>query len=143
MTPSETSWEGAHSPSVDGPTEESVPLRADESSQTANAFSETEGLGERLLVFDCHEAWVYQLRWLGLPMDIVVGLGGRQKSGWDEAMRPVPPNARILKPNDLNPAREPYRCMVAHNMTDLLDMKNLVGPRLLVLHETLDGTILE
>jgi hypothetical protein len=143
MTPSETSWEGARSPSADGPTEESVSPRADESSQTANAFSETEALGDRLLVFDCHEAWVYQLRWLGLPMDIVVGLGGRQKSGWDEAMRPVPPNARILKPNDLDPAREPYRCMVAHNLTDLLDMKNLAGPRLLVLHETLDGTILE
>jgi len=143
MTPPETSWEAAHSPSADRSTKESVPARVNESSLSTNAPSETEELGERLLVFDSHEAWVYQLHCLGLPMDIVVGLGGRSKAGWDEAMRPVPPNSRLLRPVDLEPAREPYRCMLAHNLTDLLDMKNLAGPRLLVLHETLDGTILE
>jgi hypothetical protein len=105
--------------------------------------SEPSDLGERLLVFDCHEAWVHQLRWLGIPMDIVVGLPGRPKAGWDESMRPIPPNARLLQLGDLDAAGEPYRCMIAHNLTDLLDMKNFKGPRLLVLHETLDGAILE
>ena len=28
----------------------------------------------RLLVFNCHEAWVYQLGWLGYKLDIVIGL---------------------------------------------------------------------
>ena len=47
--------------------------------------------GQRLLVFDCHEAWVYQLRLLRWPLDIVVGLRGRHTQEWDESMRPIPP----------------------------------------------------
>ena len=50
---------------------------------------------ERLLVFNCHEAWVHQLGGLDRPMDVIVGLSGRFKKTWDEQMRPVPPNARI------------------------------------------------
>lgn len=100
-------------------------------------------LSQRLLVFDCHEAWVYQLRLLDLPMDIVIGLRGRPKTDWDEAMRPLPPNARLLRPADIPDISGQYRCIVAHNLTDLLDVKSLSGPRVLVLHETLDGAILE
>ena len=37
-----------------------------------------------LLVFNCHEAWVYQLGVLGYDLDIVVGLSGRYKKTWDE-----------------------------------------------------------
>ncbi len=96
-----------------------------------------------MLVFDCHEAWVYQLRTVGRPMDVVVGLRGRATQSWDERMRPVPPNARLIRLEEalLNP--EPYGCIVAHNLTDLLDAKTIPGPRLLVLHETLDGNALE
>jgi hypothetical protein len=133
---------GPATSAADPPTQ-AVPHRADQKSRPIDGLSEADRLDERLLVFDCHEAWVYQLRWLGLPMDIVVGLGGRAKSGWDHAMRPLPPNARLLRLEDLDPDRGPYRCMIAHNLTDLLDMKNLAGPRLLVLHETLDGAIVE
>jgi hypothetical protein len=143
MTPPETSSETLHAPSSGESTPQIDSPIADEPRLRIHEASETGALGERLLVFDCHEAWVHQLHYLGLPMDIVVGLGGRSKAGWDEAMRPVPPNSRLLRPVDLDPAREAYRCMIAHNLTDLLDMKSLAGPRLLVLHETLDGTILE
>jgi hypothetical protein len=111
--------------------------------RSLNTSSEVHPLSERLLVFDCHEAWVYQLRSLGLPMDIVIGLRGRQKTDWDEAMRPLPPKARTIRQNDLHHVSGQYRCIIAHNLTDLLDVKSLSGPRLLVLHETLDGAILE
>lgn len=97
----------------------------------------------RLLVFDCHEAWVYQLRWLDQPMDVIVGLRGRDARGWDFAMRPEPPNARIVRLEEVLSSGEVYDCIVAHNLSDLLDVKSLVGPRLLVLHETLDGLTLE
>jgi glycosyltransferase involved in cell wall biosynthesis len=96
-----------------------------------------------LLVFDCHEAWVYQLCWLDQPMDVVVGLRGREVSEWDSAMRPEPPNARIVRLEEVLAAGELYDCIVAHNLSDLLDVKSLVGPRLLILHETLDGLALE
>jgi len=39
-----------------------------------------------LLVFNCHEAWVYQLGVLGYDLDIIIGLKGRHKETWDEQM---------------------------------------------------------
>ncbi|HXX44781.1 MAG TPA: glycosyltransferase [Candidatus Acidoferrales bacterium] len=100
-------------------------------------------MNDRLLVFDCHEAWVYQLRALPFPLDIVVGLRGREIDGWDQKMRPIPPNARLVRLEDVLRTPGPYRCAVAHNLTDLLDAKTLQGPRLLVVHETLDGALRE
>lgn len=97
----------------------------------------------RLLVFNCHEAWVHQLRFLNRPLDIVVDLPGRHTRGWDEAMRPVPPNARLIPLSEVLATRETYDCIIAHNLTDLLDVKTMSGPRLLVIHLTLDGIILE
>jgi hypothetical protein len=97
----------------------------------------------RLLVFNCHEAWVYQLRLLDRPLDVILGLPGRPTAGWDESMRPVPPQARFVQLEDVRHTGETYDCIIAHNLTDLLDAKNLSGPRLLVLHCTLEGMILE
>jgi glycosyltransferase involved in cell wall biosynthesis len=98
---------------------------------------------DRLLVFDCHEAWVYQLRVLPQPMDVIVGLKGRHTEGWDEAMRPVPSNARIVRLADVLEAAPSYYCIVAHNLTDLLDVKTLLGPRLFVIHQTLESIMKE
>jgi len=97
----------------------------------------------RLLVFDCHEAWVYQLRLLDQAMDVVVGLKGRHTAGWDYRMRPLPPNARIVTLSEALAATEPYDCIIAHNLTDLLDVKSLAAPRLFVIHGTLEGIALE
>jgi len=97
----------------------------------------------RLLVFDCHEAWVYQLRALEQPMEVVIGLKGRHTQGWDEAMRPIPPNARLVRIEEAIASGTQYDCIVAHNLSDLLDSKPLVAPRLFVIHGTLDGLILE
>jgi hypothetical protein len=97
----------------------------------------------RLLVFDCHEAWVYQLRLLDQLMDVVVGLKGRYTAGWDYRMRPFPPNARIVTLQEALAATAPYDCIIAHNLTDLLDVKSLDAPRLFVIHGTLEGIALE
>jgi hypothetical protein len=99
-------------------------------------------MNDRLLVFDCHEAWVYQLRALACPLDVIVGLRGRHTGGWDQHMRPVPPRARLLRLENVPRDGRPYGCIIAHNLTDLLEAKNIPGPRLLVLHETLDSTAL-
>jgi len=76
-------------------------------------------------------------------MDVVVGLKGRHTQGWDEAMRPVPPNARIVRLEEAVASGVQYDCIVAHNLSDLLDAKPIVAPRLLVIHGTLDGLILD
>jgi hypothetical protein len=97
----------------------------------------------RLLVFNCHEAWVFQLRLLQRPMDIIVDLPGRHVRDWDEAVRPIPPFARVVSLAEARKKRERYACIIAHNLSDLLDIKALRGPRILVIHLTLDGMILE
>lgn len=93
----------------------------------------------RLLVFNCHEAWVHQLGYLDRPMDVIVGLSGRFKDTWDEQMRPLPPNARIVTLEQVLARPDPYYCIIAHNISDLLDVKLLPGPRLIVIHSTLEG----
>jgi glycosyltransferase involved in cell wall biosynthesis len=97
----------------------------------------------RLLVFNCHEAWVHQLRLLDQPMDIVIGLPGRHTLGWDESLRPVPLRSRLVTLRDVLSSHTTYDCIIAHNLTDLLDVKTLLGPRLLVIHVALDGLVLE
>jgi hypothetical protein len=91
----------------------------------------------KLLVLNCHEAWVHQLGVLGAELDIVVGLPGRYTRTWDTRMRPVPPKARLLALSEARSAG--YDAVINHNITDLLDTKHLDAPKVLVLHETLEG----
>ena len=96
---------------------------------------------DRLLVFNCHEAWVHQLSALDAELDIVVGLPGHHHGGWDSRMRPQPPRSRLLGLAEVQASGGAYDCIIAHNLTDLLDVKALPGPRLLVLHSTYEGRI--
>lgn len=97
-----------------------------------------------LLVFNCHEAWVYQLGALGYDLDIIVGLKGRYKSQWDEQMRPPPRNSRFITLEEaLRSDNKEYYCIIAHNISDLLDVKNRPEPRLIVIHSTMEGRIIE
>ncbi|MEM9694111.1 MAG: glycosyltransferase family 4 protein [Myxococcota bacterium] len=87
-----------------------------------------------LLTFNCHEAWVAQLDALGVPFDIIDGLPGRYTRRWDERMRPVPKHGRLISRREAAPR---YDAIIGHNLTDLLDAKDVAGPRLLVLHVSL------
>ncbi|MCX7966362.1 MAG: hypothetical protein N2596_07045, partial [Syntrophorhabdaceae bacterium] len=88
----------------------------------------------RLLVFNCHEAWVYQLGSLNYELDIIDGLPGRYTSTWDKRMRPVPPNARLVGLEDVLIEKNRYTSIIAHNISDLMDVKSIPGPRILVVH---------
>jgi len=96
-----------------------------------------------LLVFNCHEAWVYQLGVLGYELDIIVGLTGQYKTNWDEQMRPIPPKSRLISLPEALQSTTNYYCIIAHNITDLLDIKTRIEPRLLVIHSTIEGRRLE
>jgi glycosyltransferase involved in cell wall biosynthesis len=98
---------------------------------------------ETLLVFSCHEAWVYQLGWLGYNLDIIVGLKGKYNFTWDERMRPVPPNSRLITLPEALKSQKQYYCIITHNITDLLDVKFRPEPRLIVIHSTIEGRVLE
>jgi glycosyltransferase involved in cell wall biosynthesis len=96
-----------------------------------------------LLVFNCHESWVYQLGVLGYNLDIIIGLKGRYLQTWDEQMRPLPPNSRLITLSEAKQSKTHYYCIIAHNITDLLDIKQRPEPRLLVIHSTIEGRALE
>ena len=96
-----------------------------------------------LLVFNCHEAWVYQLGVLGYNLDIIIGLKGRSKPTWDERMRPIPPNSRLITLSDALKSPTSYYCIITHNMTDLLDVKLRPEPRINVIHITIEARSLE
>lgn len=100
-------------------------------------------MAPRILVFNCHEAWVHQLEGIGFELDIIVDLPGRFKGGWDESMRPVPRGARLLPFSELATADLRPHVVVAHGITDLLDVKHLDAPKLVVLHTTIEGRIIE
>ena len=94
----------------------------------------------RLLVLNCHEPWIYQLRCLDADLHLVVDLPGRKVSGWDFRMRPLPPRSRTLTLAEaLSTSPGDWDAVVCHNITDLMDTAGIDAPKLLVLHETLDG----
>jgi hypothetical protein len=98
---------------------------------------------KRLLVFNCHELWVYQLDMLGFGLDIIVDLPGKYNKGWDQRMRPVPAQARLVSLSQAIQSPTSYYCIITHNTTDLLDVRSRPEPRLLVLHHTLEGRLRE
>lgn len=100
-------------------------------------------MAPRLLVFNCHEAWIHQLEALDFELDLIVDLPGRPVSGWDANMRPFPTRARAITLDEAKAQGGGWHCILAHNPTDLMDAARLVGPRLLVLHGTLDGRMRE
>jgi len=95
--------------------------------------------GETLLVFNCHEPWVYQLGILGCNLDIIIGLKGRYKQTWDEQMRPLPARSRLITLPEALRSTTSYYCIITHNIVDLLDIKSRPEPRLIVLHSALQG----
>ena len=98
---------------------------------------------QRVLVFDCHEAWVHQLEGLGFELDIVVGLQGRTALSWDERMRPIPTGARLISLEQALAGHTDYAALILHSVTDLLDVKTLDFPKIVVLHVTLEGRAVE
>ncbi len=96
-----------------------------------------------LLVFNCHEPWVHQLGVLGYKLDIIIGLKGRYLETWDEQMRPIPPDSRLITLPQAQQSQTRYYCIITHNITDLLDIKQRPEPRLMVIHSTFEGRAME
>ena len=96
-----------------------------------------------LLVFNCHEAWVYQLGSLGYDLDIIIGLKGRDHPSWDERIRPVPKNSRLITLSEALHSTTNYYCIITHNMTDLLDVRIRPEPKINMLHISIETRALE
>jgi hypothetical protein len=92
-----------------------------------------------ILTINSHEAWVHQLGYLGRPLQIIDGMPGRYCKTWDVRMRPVPASATLIARDQVVLGRRAYECIIAHSVADLMALKECVGPRILVLHTTLEG----
>jgi hypothetical protein len=90
----------------------------------------------RVLTFNCHEGYVHLLGKLGCDIDIVDGLPGRDRRSWDLRARPVPLRARLIDATMLA-ASSGYDVAIAHNVTDLLLLRDFDMPKVLVLHVSL------
>ncbi|MBF0142575.1 MAG: glycosyltransferase family 4 protein [Magnetococcales bacterium] len=95
----------------------------------------------RLLTLNCHEAWVHQLGYLDARVDIIDGLPNRYTPSWDTHVRPVPANARLISLEAAHAPGNRYDCVIAHNMTDLMDVKLVAAARIIVFHATLEGRL--
>jgi hypothetical protein len=92
----------------------------------------------RLLTFNCHEAYIHLLGKLGLELDVVDGLPGRYCSRWDARMRPVPACVRLIS-LETALGQQRYDAAIAHNLSDLLLLRDLDLPKILVLHVSLEA----
>ncbi|MEM6961709.1 MAG: hypothetical protein AAF550_08205 [Myxococcota bacterium] len=93
----------------------------------------------RLLTFNSHEAYCFDLARLGMPMDVVVELAGHHHRNWDERMRPLPANVRLCTMQEARGRR--YDCIIAHNLTDLLACRGMAGAKILTFHSSLQGRL--
>ncbi|MET0410529.1 MAG: glycosyltransferase [Polyangiaceae bacterium] len=109
-------------------------VRALLSHGTTDSFA--RGVVGRILTFNCHEAYVHLLGKLGAELDIIDALPGRYTQRWDERMRPVPQRARLLTLEQVQ-AGAAYDAAIAHNLTDLVQLRDLDVPKVLVLHVSL------
>jgi hypothetical protein len=96
----------------------------------------------RILTFNCHEGYVHLLGKLGIDLDVVDGLPGRYTPRWDIRMRPVPDRARLISLQEAT-SRSGYDAVIAHNVLDLLDVRLVDAPKILVLHVSLTARTLE
>jgi hypothetical protein len=97
----------------------------------------------RLLVFNCHEGWIGQLDGLPYALDILVDLPGRASAGWDLQARPMPVGSRLVRLGELTGDGSEYAAVVVHNPSDLLLARRFRAPRLFIIHNTLEGRLVE
>jgi len=95
----------------------------------------------RLLTFNAHEAYVYALSKIGYKWDVIDPLPGRYTNGWDVNMRPVPENINLISIEQALTGSVEYSCAIAHSIDDLLLIKSLNIPKILVIHVSLKGYI--
>ncbi len=85
---------------------------------------------------------MHHLAKLGYPLDVVDGLSSGYVKSWDTKSRPVPHNVTLIQLGDVY-GRGPYLAAICHNVADLIAIKHLEVPRILILHVNLQGRMTE
>lgn len=98
-----------------------------------------------VLTFNSHQPYVHLLA-TSLDWDFGVVLPGRPSGGikaWDDRVRPIPANVRFYRSVEEARDSRSWDWIMAHNVHDLLDCRDIGLPKLFVVHGTLRGRLLE
>ena len=76
---------------------------------------------------------------LASNLDIIHNVADHRIRPWDYRVRPLPTNSRLCSLHEAINTEKKHDAIIAHNMTDLLTLKGLPVPKILVLHATIDG----
>jgi hypothetical protein len=96
----------------------------------------------RFLTLNCHEGYVHLLGKLGVDWDVIDGLPGRHTGSWDTRMRPVPERAKLVTLAEAT-SHQDYEAVVLHSVQDLMDVRAIDAPKILILHVSLTARALE
>jgi glycosyltransferase involved in cell wall biosynthesis/SAM-dependent methyltransferase len=96
----------------------------------------------RILTFNWHESYIHLLARTGYDFDVVE----RKKAGilgWIQAIRPVPANCRLVSASVATKELENgiYDSIIAHNLDDLIFVRDSDTPKVLLFHNKLTTEI--
>jgi len=96
----------------------------------------------RILTFNWHESYIHLLAKTGYEFDVVE----KEKAGilgWIRAIRPVPPNCSLVTEAEAGARLDAgsYDRIIAHNVGDLLSVREVETPKVLVFHNKLSTEI--
>ncbi len=99
----------------------------------------------RVLTFNSHQPYIHVLA-DSLPWTIGVvtpQLSAGSVKAWDRRIRPLPDNVILYPTLEAAVAASSWDWMIAHNISDLLDVRDLRLPKVFLVHGTLSGRILQ
>ncbi len=92
-----------------------------------------------VLTCNSHEAYVWALSKVDIKLDIIDQLPGRYTKSWDTNIRPIPETARLMTTQQALQNPQKYDCFIGHSINDILLVKKLNIPKILLLHVSLFG----
>ena len=102
--------------------------------------------GFRIITVNAHQPYLHLFARLPVRMDVIQLPGARHVlQRWSNAVRPLPPGWRLLTPEQADAClREgAYDLALAHNVSDYIDFNRYDLPKILVIHVSLTGRILD
>jgi glycosyltransferase involved in cell wall biosynthesis len=96
-----------------------------------------------ILTFNSHQSYVHSMSKTGVKLYVVDHMHPGHMTAWDPAVRPVPPNVRLI---DLQTASRMHlegtlHAVVCHNLSDLMAVASWQLPKVLCIHSTVAGRI--
>ena len=100
------------------------------------------GCRSEILTFNWHESYIHLLAKTGYDFDVVE----KEKAGirgWIRAIRPVPENCSLVTEAEARARLDTgtYDRIIAHNLGDLLSVRGVETPKVLVFHNKLSTEI--